>query len=72
MSGMQLPQMRVDLEDTHGIGIVSTQAQHLWVICEKTDVVGVPQFRLRRALVFPGVNLQEFESERLKRPAGEN
>lgn len=72
MSGMHLPQMKVELEDTQRIGTLPEQAQHLWVLCGKTITGGVPPFRFRRALRFPGVSVQEFESERLGAPAGEN
>jgi mannosyltransferase len=70
MSGMHLPQMRVEVEDTHEAGAFSTRAHHLWVICGNAATEDVPQFRFRQALPFPGVNMQEFESDHAERLAG--
>lgn len=69
MSGVHLPQMRVELEDTHEA--FSTPARHLWVVCANAATEEVPQFRFRQALPFRGVNMQEFESDRLH-PDGNN
>jgi len=70
MSGMRLPQMKVELEDTRGTGAFSAQVQHLWVICGNANTGEMPQFRFRRALRFPGVSMQEFESDHAERLAG--